>query len=232
MKKISKKLIALTMATAIALSVVGCGGGSSSGGGKVTSDNVAFTPDTSQTQGDSAAINELNGHWGAEEIKTLVLKGIVQGDGNSLSLDRSVTRAEFCKMIITALGLEVSSHKDSFVDVSENDWYSGYAQTALEYGIMSGDSTGFRGNDVISRQEMAVVLINALKSQLPELATESKVEFTDNESIASWAEAAVKLAAGLNLLNGYESGDFRPENNLRRDEAMVVVYRMLSHVEK
>ena len=97
---------------------------------------------------------------------------------------------------------------------------------------MSGDSVGFRGNDVISRQEMAVVLLNALKAQLPETVVENELSFTDNASIADWAKDAVRVASGLELLKGYDTGDFKPGNNLRRDEAMVVVYRLLSHLGK
>ena len=50
--------------------------------------------------------------------------------------------------------------------------------------------------------------------------------------IAAWASDYVKLATGLNLLKGYDTGDFKPSNNLKRDEAMVVVYRLISQLEK
>ena len=128
--------------------------------------------------------------------------------------------------------LELSDYNGIYSDTKSGDWFAPYAQTAKEYGIMSGDSRGFRGNDVISRQEMAVVLINALKARLPEVNSAGEMSFTDNDSIASWAKDAVKLASGLELLKGYDTGDFRPEKNLRRDEAMVVVYRLLSHIGK
>ena len=42
---------------------------------------------------------------------------------------------------------------------------------------MTGSADGFRGNDVISRQEMAVVLINALKASLPEIISEKEINF-------------------------------------------------------
>ena len=222
----------------------GGGGGGAGGGGGGGSGNsapsvndpgipgdVAVGPDPDLIELDNT-VNELTGHWGSNEIKNLILKGIVQGDGKNLSLDRSVTRAEFCKMIVAALGLELVDYKGIYADTSSKDWFAPYAQVAKDYSIMSGDSVGFRGNDVISRQEMAVVLLNALKAQLPETVVENELSFTDNASIADWAKDAVRVASGLELLKGYDTGDFKPGNNLRRDEAMVVVYRLLSHLGK
>ena len=201
------------------------------GGSKTPSNSVAFTTDTVPTQADYIK-NELANHWGSNEIKTLISRGIVQGDGSSLNLSRSVTRAEFCKMIITGLGYEPIEYRGTFNDIDSDAWFAPFAETAFEYGIMSGDQNGFRGNDTISRQEMAVVIINALKAQLADVKTENAVSFADGESIASWANDAVKLAAGLGILKGYDTGDFKPEKELQRDEAMVVVYRVLSHVGK
>lgn len=209
----------------------GGGGSSGGGGGGVSSNSVAITPDAEAME-NATKVNELTNHWGANEIKTLVLRGIVQGDGNSLNLTKTVTRAEFCKMIVTGFGYEVKEHKGTFADVNSDDWFAPFAQTAYEYGIMTGDSNGFRGNDTISRQEMAVVLVNALKSYLPELKAEEGIEFSDNGNIAPWASDAVKIASSLKILTGYETGDFKPEKNLQRDEAMVVIYRVLSHVGK
>ena len=208
----------------------GGGGGGGGGGSRTPSNSVAFTPDAIQTQ-IAYTENELTNHWGSNEIKTLISRGIVQGDGSSLNLTRSVTRAEFCKMIITGLGYELIEHRGTFYDIDSDDWFASFAETAFEYGIMSGDQKGFRGNDTISRQEMAVVLINALKTKKPEISAENEASFTDDDSIAVWANDYVKLASGLGLLKGYDTGDFRPLNNLKRDEAMVVVYRLLSQIE-
>ena len=85
---------------------------------------------------------------------------------------------------------------------------------------------------ILVLEEMAVVLVKALRTKLPEITTENETSFTDNDSIAVWANDYVKLASGLNLLKGYDTGDFKPLANLKRDEAMVVIYRLLSQLEK
>jgi len=207
----------------------GGSGGADGSGGSADSGITAITPNPDKGVYEGS---ELDGHWGANEIKNLVKKGIVEGDGKSLNLSSRVTRAEFCKMIVVALGLELENYDSYFNDISENAWYASYAQTAAKNGIISGDGGSFRGDDSISRQEMAVVLINALKTKNPEIVVDEEISFTDNDSIALWAEESVKTAVKLGLLKGYDTGDFKPVNSLKRDEAMVVIYRLLSELEK
>ena len=206
----------------------GSGGG---GGNRISSSSVAFTQDTEKAQ-NAYAENELTNHWGANEIKTLISRRIVQGDGRSLNLKENVTRAEFCKMIVTGLGYELIPYRKTFYDVKDSDWFAAFAETAFEHGIMIGNENGFRGNDIISREEMAVVILNALKAQLLNVASENTVSFNDSESISIWAKEAVKLCAALGILKGYDDGDFKPEKALQRDEAMVVICRVLSQVGK
>lgn len=202
----------------------GSGGGGSSSGGSSVSFPTAQAPVAPLRPAD-----ELEGHWGEKEIRYLVEKGIVQGDGNGYNLGGNVTRAEFSKMIIKAFGYETVKYNGSFTDVAGDDWYADIAETALKYGIMKGDGNNFRGNAPISRQEMSVVLINVLKSQQEAVSSDEVKTFTDSADIAAWAADSVKLASGLGLLNGYETGDFKPNANLRRDEAMVVVYRAIMY---
>lgn len=224
----------------------GFGNGSLSGGGGGGSSGNISKDETSQQApvsgsaliAPSESIDELNNHWAENEIKTLIAKNIVQGDGSSLNLDKNVTRAEFCKMIIVALGMKEISFRGSFSDVSRDMWYATYAETALENNIMSGDINGFRGNDKITRQEVAVVISNLLKNYLMqkesngEAASEEQTPFTDNDVISEWATEHVALSAKAGIIKGYETGDFKPLNFLKRDEAMVIVYRVLSHIEK
>ncbi len=180
---------------------------------------------------DEAKKDELDGHWGAAEIRSLVEKGIVQGDGASLNLTGQVKRGEFLKMMLAAFGYEPTEYTGAFEDVSADKWYAGYAETAKANGIMAGDGINFRGEDTISRQEMAVVLMNLLKQKGISVENAEAAIFTDNNTISAWAGESVGAAVKLGLLKGYEDGTFMPKKELRRDEAMIVVYRALACVE-
>lgn len=209
---------------------MGGGGGSGGGGGggssvDYTTEPVAPVQPAPETEKVYTVWDEIGEHWASEEVGYLYQKGIVKGDGKSLNLNGQITRAEFITLLLRAMNIEVAQYNGVFSDVSANDWYSGYIQTAYEKGIMKGDGTNVRPNDLITREEMATILANYLTDS-PE--TESDSTFTDMDSASSWAQENIKKITSLGIINGYEDGSFGPALKLTRAEAMVVFYRMIN----
>ena len=121
--------------------------------------------------------------------------------------------------------IDSSSYKGVFSDVSSDDWYSGYIQVAYENGILKGDGTNVRPNDLISREEMATVIANYLGDV--DVANE-ETSFIDMNLASSWAQENIKKITSMGIINGYEDGSFGPALKLTRAEAMVVFYRMIN----
>lgn len=212
-------------------STIPSGGGGGGGGGSFTKlPSVQEKEEKLPTEEESMNFKEITGHWAEKEIRTMLKEGIVEGNGSSLLLNDNVTRAEFVKMILKALKIETVKYQNGFKDVSKDAWYADFAQTAAKQGIMVGDSNNFRGNDFITRQEMAHVLINAYKKQIGEFESTEAASFVDSNDIAPWAYDSINAATELGLVKGYDTGTFLPLKNLRRDEAMVVIYRALECV--
>ena len=206
------------------------GGSGGSGGGSVAFGGSAATPDSSEVvvvpsipKEENTIEKELENHWAKEEIKALIGKGIVKGDGKSLNLDSSVTRAEYIAMIVRAMGWTASGNNSQFKDVKATDWFAEVLQTGYENGLFKGDGINAMPNKSITRQEAAVMLANICK----DVENEAK-GFTDGANISDWAQDGVDKAAALGLITGYEDGSFAPVKNIRRDEAMVVIYRLLN----
>lgn len=65
----------------------------------------------------------------------MIISGYPDG---SFIPDGDISRAEFTAIIVRALGLPESTGDASFYDCSKGDWYFGYAETAAEYGLMTG----------------------------------------------------------------------------------------------
>lgn len=209
---------------------------SSDGGGSVgkPTSNL-FTPVGSAAGSVQTVINpypaEISLHWAKNEIEKLIDRKIVEGDGSSLSLEKSVTRAEFMKMIATAFNMESESYNGEFSDVGEDVWYKDIAKIGLSSGIMQGSDGLFRGNDAITREEMCVTIMRALEKYIL-LENKEEKAFSDSENISSWAEESVKKISSYGIINGYPSGEFMPKKSLTRAEAMVVIYRVLNFSEK
>lgn len=147
------------------------------------------------------------------------------------SPSQEVTRAEFVKVIVEALGLKGGAGVTSF---SDNDsiptWAKGPAAAATQAGLIHGyEEQGkmwFKPNQPITRAEMVVIFARVLELQSTGRQTE-KIIFTDQSNIPLWVQSAVNITAGHKLINGYQDGSFRPGNRATRAETAKMIYMLL-----
>lgn len=180
---------------------------------------------------------ELENHWAYEEIDDLINADIVDGfmdsDNNMfVKPENSISRAEFVKLVVSALGLESNGSGKTFPDVKSGQWYSEFVQIASSLEIIDGKPSGkFAPNDKITRAEMTKVIVLAFGKTVTFPTTDNK-KFTD-VGAKYWATEFISKASGAGIVNGY--GDvFKPVKNATRAEAMAMIHRALqkeqSHV--
>ncbi|SEN55652.1 S8 family serine peptidase [Paenibacillus sp. OV219] len=175
---------------------------------------------------------DVAAHWAKDEIELLAARQLVKGmSAEQFSPGSTVTRAEFAALLARALGLEMVNTTTSFTDVPADKWYATAVHAVVEAGIVKGRSKDqFAPNATITREEMAVMLAGALKFAGKAEGEQTPLTFTDKDSIASWAQAAVAQAAGAGILQGNKEGAFAPKSNATRAEAAVVLKRWLTSV--
>ncbi len=133
----------------------------------------------------AVSYNDIEYHWAKESFMTLAERGVVNGVTDSEYMpDGVVTRAQYLKMIMEAVGLAQKPVRyGECLDATSGDWFSGYLQGALDCGVVPKDMvenytekvsytvddegkatqtkviyTGkFKGNNPITREEMAVL---------------------------------------------------------------------------
>ncbi len=178
-------------------------------------------------------LNDIAGHWAEMNIQKVAELDITRGyqDG-TFKPNKTITRAEFAKFVVSALGLSpVSDPELNFKDNNSiPTWAKGYIARAIKEDIISGyaDNT-FKANKQITRQEMASMLVRALGLQ--EMAASrqnSSLNFDDAGGIESWARGAVSLAVEKGLLKGYSDNTFGPRKNATRAEAATMIVKLLS----
>ncbi|WKA57844.1 N-acetylmuramoyl-L-alanine amidase [Planococcus shenhongbingii] len=162
-----------------------------------------------------------------EEIIYLWNKGLINGTSKTtFSPDASVTREQAAAMIGRALKLNGTLRKTSFNDVDPKNYASGYIQSAVDKGIVEGDSEGnFRPKDTITRGEMAFLLSRAFN-----FTQTGNVFFTDikiNTSSTSLYAAANKIATA-GITNGTGDGSYEPNSELNRGQFAAFVARALN----
>ncbi len=200
---------------------IGGGAGTPGQGG-----SVIPTPTSKLTDGMKA---ELQGHWAEQEIAQMVENGIVNGvSADSLGLSQTTTRAEFTALLVRAMGLPQTGYHGEFADVAADDWYAGVFAAAKEKGVVQGSGGNANPNALITREEMACMLVRAYELKTASVgAAGSDASFTDAADISDWARPAVAQAKELGLLSGMGNGAFAPKENTLREQAIVAVYRLL-----
>lgn len=164
--------------------------------------------------------------WAREAIEYLYSKGIVNGNPDgSFEPNKSVTRAEFIKMAVIALGIKGEGNLAYFSDVTDNMWFAPYVAAAYENKLIYGDENGcFNPDAPISRQDMATMLHRAIK---PQNAIDNPLEFTDKDEISDYAAEAVEYFSAEGIVNGMGDGRFAPKESATRAQAAKIFYNII-----
>ena len=190
-------------------------GSSSSGIGLLGNNNTA------------SRFTDTRNHWAKNDIEALVARGIITGvTETTFEPDRSITRAEFATLIVKALNL-TSSVPAGFADVAENAWHYTYVNAAANAGLITGYDGYFRPDDVITREEMAVIIAKAYASLGGSVSKGGIEKFSDKNEIADWAYPYVDTVTTAGLISGMTPSTFVGSANTTRAQAASVIKRLL-----
>ncbi len=176
----------------------------------------------------NAAFSDISGHWAEDYITKMKAQGIISGIGNGqFAPDRSVTRAEFVKMICVMSN--VSGGAGSvFTDVKADDWYYSYVNAAYSAGLINGVGDGeFAPQSPISREDAAVIIARLVKDK----PKANLISFTDEENISDYAKEAVALLTAMGVVKGDDKGRFNPQNSISRAETAALLVRIQESTE-
>jgi len=207
----------------------GSGGGGGGGGGDFAISDKPAKNETKPEPEKETSFNDIKNHWGKDDIIKMTSSGILNGyEDGSFKPDKSITRAEFVKIVSTLLSLPEKSG-NSFSDVDMNKWYAPFVYAASSYGIINGVSADeFAPESSITRQDAAVIIHRILTKKGAKF--ESTAEFDDGEMIAFYAEQAVKELSGKDIIKGY-NGCFRPTDTLTRAETVAMLGRVTEYIK-
>ncbi|SMB88958.1 S-layer homology domain-containing protein [Desulfonispora thiosulfatigenes DSM 11270] len=169
-------------------------------------------------------LTDIKGHWAEKDIKALVELGAIGGYADkTFKPDNKITRAEFAKILVKAYKIDNKNGK-VFAD-TQNHWAKNDIAAAESNGIVSGYSaTKFGPDDVITREQMAAMVVNAASLQ----NVKGELNFTDKAKISAWAVDVVGAATASKIVGGYPDNTFGPQNNATRAEAASVIMRALT----
>lgn len=125
--------------------------------------------------------------------------------------DNEITRAEFCKIVNSYMGYEVSG-----------DWQTSNMKTAKEKGYLT---TG-TAEALISREEAFIVLTRVMQLD-SDLQIDCELEYEDVSDISLWAMPSVKALTLYGYVEGHEDNMLKPKDNMTRAELVKVLYQYI-----
>ena len=222
------------------------GGGSTGGGGGGSNSKGTYTSSgISSVQIGSTGTNQTaipinirfedltSVEWAYRDISELFDKGIVNGVSEHLFRpNNQVKREEFVKMIVCAMGLQNEEAQSAgFADVNSDAWFEPYVNIAKKFGISNGTGDGNFGAGVgISRQDMAVMIYNAMKLR-GYVASGQVNTFADKSSCGDYANEAIAELCNIGIINGVGDNMFDPNGEATRAQAAVIINRALTYLD-
>ncbi|KZE78181.1 hypothetical protein AV654_19590 [Paenibacillus elgii] len=157
----------------------------------------------------SPELNDISGHWAEASIKGAVSAGYVDGyEDKTFKPERNVSRAEFIKMAVNALSLDIKTAAD-------DNWYTPFANAAVDAGIhRTNDFTSGDWNSPITRLEMARIAVRATNPEFQK----KEVTIDDRSVMYNGTKSG--------LIQGLTKGDLAPDGQTTRAQSVTIIERI------
>lgn len=170
----------------------------------------------------SAAFSDVpSDHWAGSEIQSTSERGLIQGNQQgAFRPNDPVSTQAFLSMLCRASGMD-----DRALETGSH-----WAEPAVAYGAYLNwfdpdEITPETLAQPITRELAAKLLVNALFAD--QSIIRPALPFRDSSQISQSCISHVKAVVQLGLMGGYADGDFRPQGNLTRAAAAVILCRAL-----
>lgn len=171
-----------------------------------------------------------------KEATILATQGII--DTKDFKLDGGITRLQLVKILVNAKGFNpyLKGMNDlnftNGVGAKDSTDYK-YVQLGVTYAIIQDSKDEFKGNELVTREELAKSLVKLLGyDKIAEIKGLLNVPYTDSSTISTDKTGYVSLAGGLKLIEAGSDGKIRPKDSVTMSELIKAVYVALGSLQK
>lgn len=119
--------------------------------------------------------------------------------------------------------LTAAASQSEFTDVDKTDYYYDAVKVLGEADVLSGYPDGtFKPYNYVTRAEMAAIVCRMLGRKSDAFNDIEKTSFND-VSNNSWAKGYINIAVKNGIINGDGNGNFRPDDNVKYEEAVKMI---------
>ncbi|MEG1594331.1 MAG: RICIN domain-containing protein, partial [Oscillibacter sp.] len=168
--------------------------------------------------------------WAKGEIQLATEVGLTF-DSILNNYQKNITRAEFCKLAVNfhkSMGGEIPAVDQSpFTDTDDDD-----VLVANKLGIVNGTSaTTFNPNADITREQIAAMMMRAIKKFDEPKVSNDLTKFADYKKISSYAVESLSYLNQEGIIKGLSAAEIAPLENTTREQASLIVYRTYTSLE-
>ncbi len=173
-------------------------------------------------------------HWAHYDVEYMANEGLISGVADDLfDPEANITRAEYLTILDRAMGYELITG-ESYADVPATEWYATYVATAKANGLIEGLPTddGFKPEQPITREEMALFAYNAIKATKKNDAWVANMpdgwdNFSDTAEVSDWAKEALRYLIQTEIIKGTSDTTVSPKENATRAQGAVILKRFM-----
>ena len=179
-------------------------------------------------------------------LSTLKTYHLIHGkDDGAFHPKDTLTRAELCYLLASALNCRVPKNESPYTDVSSDAWYTSAITALSNLGLVTGAGDGtFHPEDTIDHQQFITIMgrlaerLNMYLYNTAQGAPDATVNIVGLMDYADWSKDSVWLMSYSQ--KGYlgntitrlwaDAGDIALTSATTRDEAAYTLYRLLSYL--
>ncbi len=171
---------------------------------------------------------DIAGQWyEADAVKAYEME-LINGMGAfTFDGEGTMTRAMALTVLYRMVKPEGEFATASYVDVIEGSWYEAAVNWGTREGIVNGvGKNRFAPDSTVTREQFITMIMRLCRSK-----EEAELTYTDKELISPYALTAMKQAQAAGLIKGYNDNTLRPQEGLRRCEAVALAVRLMDWME-
>ena len=138
-----------------------------------------------------------------------------------------------CLVLMLVMVVSTVSVFAAFPDVPTTEVYEPAVSALNQLGIINGYEDGtFQPDNDVTRAEFTAMLMRTMGAGSVGSASAADLPFSDisdQDSSISWAIPNINTAYGNGIINGYEDGTFRPNDNVLYEEAVKMIVCALGY---
>ena len=145
--------------------------------------------------------------------------------------DDDLTRGMFT-CILSRLDGANSPIELIYSDVDQSEYYASAITWGTNTGVIEGYGDGtFGPNDTVTREQAAAILWRYAKHVGSDVSAAESTDilgYADYRDVSEYALPAVAWACGEEIISGYEDNTLRPQSDITRAEAAVMLIRYIN----